>query len=126
MSTRAARVAKEMQRQLGVILRDDLKDPRIGFTTITSVTMTDDLRSARVYFSTLGGNVQENNAFAALNQANGFIRRLIGQRIDLRLIPEIVFKLDKGISGGFTVDEILRQLEKEKSASGGKEEPSEK
>lgn len=126
MTIRAARISKEMQRQLSVVLRDDLKDPRIGFTTITSVTMTDDLRSARVYFSTLGGDVQENNALAALNQANGFIRRLIGQRIDLRLVPEIAFKLDKGISSGFTVDEILRQLEKEKSASSGKKEPSEK
>lgn len=117
MSTRAARVAKEMQRQLSVILRDDLKDPRIGFTTITGVTITDDLRSAKVYFTTLGGGVQENNALVAFNRANGFIRRLIGQRIDLRLVPEIVFKLDKGISSGFTVDEILRQLEEEKSAS---------
>lgn len=126
MSTRAARVAKEMQRQISVILWDDLKDPRIGFTTITGVTITDDLRSAKVYFTTLGGGVQENNALAALNQANGFIRRLIGQRIDLRLVPEIVFKLDNGINNGFTVDEILRQLEKEKSASGGKMEPSEK
>jgi ribosome-binding factor A len=120
MSTRAARVAKEMQRQLSVILRDDLKDPRIGFTTITTVMITDDLRSAKVYFTTLGGGVQENNALAALNQANGFIRRLIGQRIDLRLVPEITFKLDKGISSGFAVDEILRHLEKEK------EETSEK
>ena len=119
MTTRSARVAKEIQRQVSIILRDDLRDPRIGFTTITSVTITDDLRSARVYFTALGGSVQENNAFAALNQASGFIRRLIGQRIDLRLVPEIVFKLDKGISSSFTVDEILRQLEKAKSASGG-------
>lgn len=117
MSTRAARVAKEIQRQLSVILRDDLKDPRIGFTTITRVTITEDLRSAKVYFTALGGGVRENNALAALNQANGFIRRLIGQRINLRLTPEITFKLDKGINSGFTVDEILRQLEKEKSAS---------
>ena|SRR3989338_4548719 len=118
MTTRAARVAKEIQRQLSVILRDDLKDPRIGFTTITSVMITGDLRSAKVYFTTLGGNVQENNALAALNQAKGFIRRLIGQKIDLRLVPEIAFKLDKGINGGFNVDDILRQLEKEKSAKG--------
>ena len=114
MTTRAARVAKEIQRQISTILRDDLRDPRIGFTTITSVHVTGDLRFVRVYFTTLGGSVQENNASIALNQANGFIRRLIGQRVDLRLVPEIVFKLDKGASSAFAIDQILHQLKAER------------
>ncbi len=121
MTTRAARVAKEMQRQLSIILRDDISDPRIGFTTITHVTVTADLRSAKVYFTTLGGAVQENNAIAALRQANGFIRYLIGQRIDLRIVPEIFFKIDKQLTKGMVVDEILSKLKRE-----GKEDSSEK
>ena len=119
MTTRAARVAKEIQRQMSVILRDDLRDPRIGFTTITSVDMTADLRFARAYFTTHGGSVKENNAAAALNQANGFIRRLIGQRINLRCVPEIVFKLDKSTHSSLMVDEILYQLEQEKKEEKG-------
>lgn len=121
MTTRAARVAKEMQRQLSAILRDDISDPRVGFTTITHVTVTADLRSAKVYFTTLGGTVQENNAIAALRQANGFIRYLIGQRIDLRIVPEIFFKIDKQLTKGMVVDEILSKLKRE-----GKEDSSEK
>ena len=113
MTTRAARVAKETQRQISAMLRDDLKDPRIGFTTITHVMITGDLRFARVYFSTLGGTVAENNAMAALNQAAGFIRRLIAQRMNLRLVPEVVFKLDKGVNSAFNIDEILHQLKRE-------------
>lgn len=119
MTTRAARVSKEMQRQLSVILRDDINDPRIGFTTITRVAVTADLRSAKVYFTTLGGAVQENNAIAALRQANGFIRYLIGQRIDLRVVPEILFKIDKEFSKGVVVDEILTKLKKKEEEDAG-------
>lgn len=119
MSTRAARVAKEMQRQISAILRDDLNDPRIGFTTITSVNVTGDLRFVRVYFTTLGGTTQENNSIAALKQANGFIRRLIGQRMDLRLVPEIAFKIDREAGSAFKIDEILGSIKREKQEETG-------
>lgn len=114
MTQRSARVAKELQRQISMILRDNLRDPRVGFITITGVDITADLRYARVFFTTLGGAVREKSAMAGLKQAGGFIRRLIAERMDFRFVPEVVFKLDTGIQNSIHLEKILKQLKEEK------------
>ena len=114
MTQRAARVAREMQRQLMGILRDEIKDPRVGFITITKVDMTPDLRYARIFFTILGGAVQVKSAMAGLEKATAYIRYLIAQRMDFRFVPEIVFKFDAGPQYSLQVEEALRRIQEEK------------
>lgn len=93
MSMRANRVAEQMKKELGEIIGRKLKDPRIGFVTITDVAVTGDLQQATIYVTVLDGN--RADTLRALEQAKGFIRSEIGQRIRLRITPELIFEYDE-------------------------------
>ena len=92
--SRADRVAEEIKHEVGNILLEEVRDPRLGFTTITRVELTPDLRFARIFFSVYGDEKQWKDTQDALEHAAGFIRRVLGQRLNLRFVPEIVFKID--------------------------------
>ena len=91
MSVRANRVGEQMKKELGDIIGRKIKDPRIGFVTVTDVQVTGDLQQATVYISVLGDDQQRENTLLGLAKARGFIRSEIGQRIRLRKTPEITF-----------------------------------
>lgn len=111
MSTaRIERVAGEIKKEIGRILLEELKDPRIGFVTITKVELSRDLRRAKVYFSHLGPKKKLRDTQVGLARSSGFVRRLLGQRIKLRYTPEIVFKLDQGIEHSFHIAEVLEKI----------------
>jgi ribosome-binding factor A len=109
MSQRNLRVAEEMKKEIADILQHELKDPRIGFVTITSVELSTDLRNAKVFVSIFGDEEKRHQCLEALNKATGFVRRAIGQRIKLRHTPDLVFKFDSSIEHG---DKIARLLSK--------------
>lgn len=112
MSMRANRVAEQMKKELGEIIVRKLKDPRIGFVTVTDVEVTGDLQQATIYLTVLGGDAKRDDTLKALEKAKGFIRSEIGQRIRLRITPELLFKFDESAAYGNRIDDLLRSINK--------------
>lgn len=110
---RARKVSEEIKKEVSNILRDDVKDPRVGFITITGVDTTNDLSSAKIYFSVLGEKQEIDDTTKALDSAHGFIRREIGHRIQLRHVPEIQFIYDNSIEHASHIDELLEKIKKD-------------
>ncbi|WP_318615372.1 30S ribosome-binding factor RbfA [Sporosarcina sp. YIM B06819] len=110
MSMRANRVAEQMKKELGDIIGNKVKDPRIGFMTVTDVEVTGDLQQATIYISVLGKESEKEDTLKGLNKAKGFIRTEIGRRIRLRITPEIMFEFDESVAYGNRIDSLLRQV----------------
>lgn len=119
MSFRPERLAEAIKKEVSELLREELKDPRIGFVSITSVEVSKDLRYANIYASIFGEPDQQKISMKALQKAQGFIRGELGKRIRLRYTPEITFKLDQSISHG---SRIIALMEKVKEKGGGQNE----
>ena len=122
-SNRIGRINEEIQRELSGQLRR-LKDPRVsqvGMVSITRVDTTGDLRYARVYVSVLD-KTREKDALKGLKSAAGFLRRELGQALQLRYTPELQFLPDDSIQHGAHILEVLRQVERADEARGGTEE----
>src|SRR5690625_3073362 len=107
---RANRVAEQIKKETGDILTHKIKDPRIGFVTITDVEVTGDLQQAKIFISVLGDEDEKEETLLGLAKANGFIRSEIGQRIRLRKTPEITFLFDEAHEYGNRIETILREL----------------
>ncbi|KAF0825809.1 30S ribosome-binding factor RbfA [Cytobacillus firmus] len=113
MSLRANRVGEQMKKELGEIISRKIKDPRVGFVTVTDVQVTGDLQQATVFISVLGDEEQRENTLRGLAKAKGFIRSEIGQRIRLRKTPEILFEFDESIDYGNRIESLLHQIQDE-------------
>lgn len=109
---RANRIAEQIKKELGEILNQKIKDPRVGFVTVTDVEVTGDLQQAKVFISVLGKEQEKKDTLTALEKANGFIRREIGSRIRLRKTPEVIFEIDEALEYGNRIDTILKDLNK--------------
>lgn len=107
---RYEKVAESLKKEISYIIRDELRDPRLGFITITHVELTQDMRYAKVFFSVLGKDEDYKKTKEALDSALGFIRRLVAQRINLRFAPEIAFKEDRSCEYSIKIQEILDQI----------------
>ena len=114
MRIRPERVANAIRKEMSNIIQEDLKDPRIGFTTVTKVEITPDLRNVRIYYSVLGSDKEIKSTGIALESAKGYIRGLIGDRIKLRFTPEITFMMDKSLEYQDRIDKLLHKINKEK------------
>ncbi|GIO53213.1 30S ribosome-binding factor RbfA [Paenibacillus cellulositrophicus] len=109
---RAGRVGEQIKKELSQLIQSELKDPRIGFVTVTGVDVTNDLSQAKVYLSVLGDNEQKNNTLKALEKANGFLRSELGKRVRLRHTPELIFKFDESIAYGSHIEKLLGEIGK--------------
>lgn len=107
---RVSRVAESIKKEMSQILQQELKDPRIGFVTVTGVDLTNDLSQATVYLSVLGDDEQKASTLAALGRGSGFIRSELGRRIQLRHVPELIFKFDSSIEYGSRIEQLLDEL----------------
>ena len=116
---RSQRVAEEMKREIAKIFRDELKDPRIGFVTITGVEVTRDLRYGKVFVSVFGDETEKEKTMEVLKNASGFIRKEIGNRIKLRYAPEIIFHIDNSIEHGTKISQLLNRVYQEGSMKDG-------
>lgn len=114
MGVRPGRVANAIRREISNIIQEELKDPRIGFTTIVNVEITADLKNAKVYYTVLGDQKKRKSTEIALKNATGFIKGLIGDRLKLRFMPEIIFKIDNSFEYRDKIDKILDKIHKEK------------
>src|SRR5579875_1699508 len=117
MSLRANGVGEQMKKELSDIIGRKLKDPRIGFVTVTDVQVTGDLQQAKVFISVLGDDEQKENTLKGLAKAKGFIRTEIGHRIRLRKTPEIIFEFDESIDYGNRIETLLHQLHTDENES---------
>jgi ribosome-binding factor A len=109
-SHRTERVADLIRQELGQLLERQVKDPRIGFVTVTRVEVTRDLRSARVAVTILGDEQQKKDSLQGLAAAQGFLRHELAQRLKLRHTPQMEFQIDQSLEAESRVEELLRQL----------------
>lgn len=118
---RTERVSSEVMKELSKIIRDDINDPRLSSESMVSVTdveVTNDLSYADCYISVLGDEKSKQDALDALNQAKGYIKVLIGDRMRLRSMPEFRFKFDESIERGAYMDKLIKEtIAKDKKAN---------
>lgn len=112
MSRRTRQVGDLLREELDDIIRQDVKDPRVGFFTITRVEVSPDLRSATAYVSVLGSDDERTGTFKALESASGYIRRQLKPRLRMRQIPEISFFDDRSMEYAQTISTAIGQLRK--------------
>lgn len=110
---RVGRVGEQIKKELSQIIQTDVKDPRIGFITVTAVDVTNDLSQAKVYLSVLGTEDEKDDSLKALAKATGFIRSELGKRIRLRKVPELLFKMDTSIDYSSRIESLIQQINKE-------------
>jgi ribosome-binding factor A len=111
MSYRNERLAEAIKKEVAELLRDEIKDPRVGFVSITGVRVSKDLRYADIYASVLGEPEEQKASIEALTKAQGFVRSELGKRIRLRYTPEINFKLDQSIDRGVQLVRLIDEMQ---------------
>jgi ribosome-binding factor A len=104
---RLRRVADQIQRELSGLLRAELKDPRVGMITLTGVEVSPDLAHAKVFFTTLGDAEALARCEAGLKRASGFLRGELGQRLKLRVTPELRFVHDASVERGVRLSKLI-------------------
>lgn len=107
---RTGRVSEQIKKELSVLIQTEMKDPRVGFITVTGVEVPNDLSQAKVYLSVFGDNDQKSNSLKALEQAKGFLRSELGKRILLRHTPDLIFKIDESIAYGSHIEKLLGEI----------------
>lgn len=107
---RLDRVNQLIKEEISLVLQRELKDPRLGFITVTDVETANDLRMAKVFVSVLGDDAQWASSLAALKSARGFIRHWLRGHLDLRVTPELDFRPDRSMVHGARIQELLKQL----------------
>ncbi len=114
---RADRVGELIMAETADILLKVIKDPRLHAVTITGVKITDDLRNARIYFVEMGKDDLNEEIQAALSKAKGFVRRELGHRLRLRLVPDIIFVHDKSFGYGNRIEKLLAEIAKQEEVN---------
>lgn len=110
---RHERVEEAIKREVSLIIHDELKDPRIGFVTITRVELSQDLRNAKIYYSVLGKEESHKKTKMALDSALGFIRSLVAQRINMRFATELMFCEDRSTEYSVHIEEIINEIKEQ-------------
>lgn len=114
---RRERVATLIQQTIADVLASRIKDPRIGFVTVTSVSVSHDLSHAAVRVSVMGSEEEKATAMEGLESARGFLRSTLAQALELRATPELHFHLDRGLEHAARIDELLDQVKRDEGAS---------
>jgi ribosome-binding factor A len=108
---RLDRVNQLIKEEISTLLQRELKDPRLGFVTVTDVETAKDLRLAKVFVSVLGDERQWASSLAALASARGFVRNWLRQHLDLRVTPEIDFRADRSMEHAAKIQSLLKQVQ---------------
>ena len=102
-----------IQREITSILSTEVRDPKIGFVTITAVEVTTDLSYAKVFVTFLGKDYKKRDGMEALNRSKGYIRSLLAKRMTTRKVPELNFVLDTSLDYGNRIENIIKDINKE-------------
>jgi ribosome-binding factor A len=108
---RLDRVNQLIKEEISTLLQRELKDPRLGFITVTEVETSKDLRVAKVFVSVLGDDRQWAASLAALTSARGFVRNWLRQNLDLRVTPEVDFRPDRSMEHAAKIQSLLKQVQ---------------
>ena len=103
-------MGETIHQEISQLLVRGLKDPRIGFVTITSVDVSSDLRHAKVYYTLIGDDSSRGETAAGLQSSTSYIRQQLGRQLRLRYIPEIVFEYDSSVEYGNRIENLLREV----------------
>ena len=109
-SQRAHRVGELIQQEISALLIRGLKDPRIGFVTITGVDVTPDLHLARVYYTVVGDEDARRQTAAGLKSSTPFIRQQLGRQLRMKYLPDLIFEYDTSIEYGNRIESLLRAI----------------
>ena len=110
-SIKNIRINAEVQKELSVILREEIKDPRINaMTSVVSVEVTPDLKYCKVYISVLGDEESQKSTLEGLKSAEGYIRSQLAKTINLRNTPELTFILDQSIEYGINMSKLIDEV----------------
>lgn len=115
-SQRLTRINEEMRKEIAEIIRSDIKDPSVqdAMISVIAVETTNDLKTAKVFISVLQDH-KKQTALAALTKAQGYIRKEIARRINLRNTPELLFRLDESIERGMQMSKMIADVMKDSS-----------
>ena len=116
--SRSDRVRKQILEEAGAIIHDKLKDPRIGFVTVTDVEVSRDLRHATIFLSTIKGGASRAKSLAAIEHARGYIRAELGKRVRMRYLPEIQIAFDSSLEEGERIERLIRRVHTESETDG--------
>jgi ribosome-binding factor A len=108
---RSTRLGELILTEISDVMARHLKDPRIGFATVTRVALSDDLRHAKVFVSILGSEQDKARTLQGLSSATGYLRRHLGRALHLRYTPELTFLSDTSLEHGANIAQLLRQLQ---------------
>jgi ribosome-binding factor A len=112
-SRRPEQVAETLRQVIAEGLAREVRDPRVGFVTVTGVLVTSDLSHARVMVSVPGGEAEKERALEGLQSAAGFLRSRASRALSTRIVPELHFELDKGLEHAARINELLNGLRRE-------------
>lgn len=104
---RTRRIGEQMQRELAALIRDGVKDPRVGMVTVSAVEVSRDLAHAKVFVTVLGDEAARRDSLTALNNAAGFLRHELGQRMLTRTVPQLRFVYDESIERGSQLSALI-------------------
>ena len=107
---RMRRVNRAVREVVSAHIAEDLKDPRIGFVTVTGVETSADLRSARVFVSVLGDQAERDDALAGLDSASGFLQQRVGEELHMKRTPTLTFVHDDSIDTGMRITELVEKV----------------
>lgn len=119
---RQKRINELLRQELGTLILKEAKDPRLAGVTVTEVKISPDLGHARVYVSLIGDEEEQAEALEGLKRASGFLKHEIGERLDLRRVPDFSFHFDESIQRGQRILNILHELEQENEETPGEAE----
>ncbi|MBB5183269.1 30S ribosome-binding factor RbfA [Catenisphaera adipataccumulans] len=113
MSLKQERLDMIMQREISNILQFEMKNPKLGFVTVTDVQCTRDLSQAKVYVSFLGKQERNDAGLRILNSSKGYIRSNLAKKLTIRKVPELIFIQDKSLEQGNRIDQILHDIDEQ-------------
>ena len=106
---RTDRLNEQLKQEISLLIRGEVRDPRVGMATITAVESSRELDHARVYVTALGDDAQKRNVVEGLQSAAPFLRRELGRRLHIRRIPELHFELDQVLENASRIESLLRE-----------------
>ena len=108
---RLDRVNQLLKEEISTLLQRELKDPRLGFVTVTEVETSQDLRTAKVFVSVLGNDAQWAASLAGLTSARGFVRNWLRDHLDLRITPDLSFRADRSMEHAARIQQLLKHVD---------------
>jgi len=111
--SRHDRIIEALKKELSIIIHDEIKDPRLGFVTLTKVELAPDKRFAKILYSVLGKEEERKKTKEALDSSLGYIRKLVGERVKLRFVPELLFSEDRSLEYSSRIEEIINEIKED-------------